>query len=293
MQRLEIIGNQIRYTGDLQTVVHTMKIYSAAKIRQYERAVFSLSEYFRTVELGLQILYHNRIGQISDLSGESYGTGIIVFGSGQPFCGSFDERLAAYVNENLKSDQINEPEVITVGDRIADFIKFYGIKTGRHLEVPGTLNGMNELILNMLDALDYWDKAYHIRRVILFHNKPVTQSGFAPRLQRLLPLDKHWLMHLAERTWPTNNLPAYPPPARLLTASLIKQYLFVSLYRAGAESLAAEYGSRLAAMTSAEQKIKDHLAGLKILYRQVRQTAIDEELLDIRSGYESVMEQFQ
>ena len=71
---------------------------------------------------------------------------------------------------------------------------------------------------------------------------------------------------------------------------LIRQYLFVSLYRAVANSLAAEYSSRLNSMQSAEQKIQDWQQKLQNEYRQQRQNAITEELLDIMAGFEVVTE---
>lgn len=289
MQRLEFISNRIRDAEDLQMVVHTMKIYSAAKIRQYERGVISLSEYFRTIELGFRILYREFPFQIPSKSKEKYPIGVIIFGSGQPFCGSFDEQLAGFVNESLQREGSAPSALITVGDRIGESLRFYNLESDQTFEVPGTINGLNDTILKLLDEIDHWEEVRHIRKVLLFHNKPLNQIGFSPNRQRLLPLDRIWLRDMARQPWPSNNLPMSPPPVELMAESLIKQYLFVSLYRGGVESLAAEYGSRLSAMQSAEEKIKDHLAFLQGEFRRVRQTAIDEELLDIRSGFEAVM----
>jgi len=77
------------------------------------------------------------------------------------------------------------------------------------------------------------------------------------------------------------------PPDRLLSA-LLRQYFFVSLYRACALSLAAENTSRLAAMQAAEKNINERLDELKTSYQHERQAAITEELLDIISGFKAV-----
>jgi F-type H+-transporting ATPase subunit gamma len=71
-------------------------------------------------------------------------------------------------------------------------------------------------------------------------------------------------------------------------SALIRQYLFVSLFRAFAESLASENASRLASMQGAEKNIQDRLRDLSSRYHQQRQMSITEELLDIVSGFEAI-----
>jgi F-type H+-transporting ATPase subunit gamma len=75
-----------------------------------------------------------------------------------------------------------------------------------------------------------------------------------------------------------------------LLSSLLRQHLFVSLYRAFAESLASENASRLASMQAAERSIDERLEALRGEFRYQRQHAITEELLDIVSGFEALNE---
>jgi F-type H+-transporting ATPase subunit gamma len=73
-----------------------------------------------------------------------------------------------------------------------------------------------------------------------------------------------------------------------LFSALIRQYLFVSLFRACAESLASENASRLAAMQGAERNIEERLEELQTQFHQQRQMTITEELLDIVAGFEAL-----
>jgi F-type H+-transporting ATPase subunit gamma len=59
--------------------------------------------------------------------------------------------------------------------------------------------------------------------------------------------------------------------------ALIHEYLFVSLFRACAESLASENASRLAAMQPADKNIDDLLEDLNGTFHRLRQSGIDEE----------------
>ena len=70
--------------------------------------------------------------------------------------------------------------------------------------------------------------------------------------------------------------------------AVIRQYLFLQLFRACAESLASENASRIAAMQQAEKNIDQRLQVLNSQFHQNRQQAITAELLDIMSGFEAV-----
>ena len=70
--------------------------------------------------------------------------------------------------------------------------------------------------------------------------------------------------------------------------ALIREYLFISLFRACAESLASENASRLAAMERADRNIDELLDSLNGSFNHLRQSQIDEELFDVISGYEAL-----
>ncbi|HJX72406.1 MAG TPA: F0F1 ATP synthase subunit gamma, partial [Bacteroidales bacterium] len=69
---------------------------------------------------------------------------------------------------------------------------------------------------------------------------------------------------------------------------LVRSYLFVSLFRACAESLASENASRLASMQRAEKNIDELLEELNRAFHRLRQSTIDEELFDVISGSEAL-----
>jgi hypothetical protein len=70
--------------------------------------------------------------------------------------------------------------------------------------------------------------------------------------------------------------------------ALIREYLFVSLFRACAESLASENASRLAAMERADRNIDELLEDLNGNFHRLRQSGIDAELFDVISGFEAL-----
>ena len=127
-----------------------------------------------------------------------------------------------------------------------------------------------------------------ITQVYLFHNHPKPGVIYAPVSQRLLPLDDVWRRDLAAVRWPTKNLPGVMNGGELTLLALVREYLFVSLLRACAESLASENASRLAAMRRAEKNIDELLEELNRAFHRLRQSGVDEELFDVVSGFEAL-----
>jgi len=104
----------------------------------------------------------------------------------------------------------------------------------------------------------------------------------------LLPLDAAWAECLAQKPWPTKMPPDVIGDSTTILRALIRKYLFISLFRACAESLASENASRLAAMQRADKNIDDLLETLHGTFHHLRQDSIDEELFDVISGYETL-----
>jgi F-type H+-transporting ATPase subunit gamma len=122
----------------------------------------------------------------------------------------------------------------------------------------------------------------------VFHNQPQSGALYEPVSQRLLPLDALWQQGLAKIHWPTTNLAEVMGAGTWTLRALVREYLFISLFRACAESLASENASRLAAMERADKNINDLLEQLHGSFHQLRQSGIDEELFDVISGFEAL-----
>jgi F-type H+-transporting ATPase subunit gamma len=127
-----------------------------------------------------------------------------------------------------------------------------------------------------------------ITLVYVFHNQPKTGAIYTPVSQRLLPLDVAWRRDLAAVKWPTSNLPEVIGENENILRALVREYLFVSLFSACAESLASENASRLAAMQRAEKNIDELLEDLNRTFHRLRQSGIDEELFDVIAGFEAL-----
>jgi len=124
----------------------------------------------------------------------------------------------------------------------------------------------------------------------LYYNEYVSGANYRPQTLKLLPVDRQWLMNLQKKRWDSRTLPLFTIEWETILRSLIREYLFVSIYRAFANSLASENASRLAAMQNAEKNIEERLEELDVQFHSQRQMTITEELLDIVAGFEAMKE---
>ncbi|MBY0410948.1 MAG: F0F1 ATP synthase subunit gamma, partial [Burkholderiaceae bacterium] len=125
--------------------------------------------------------------------------------------------------------------------------------------------------------------------LILVYNRP-TDAGYAPVSQRLLPLDEHWQHTLTLQAWPRAQRPEVLGSGAQALQAFIREHLFVSLFRASAESLASENASRLTAMQRADRNIGDLLEGLHASFHQQRQAGIDAELFEVIAGFDALLD---
>ena len=211
----------------------------------------------------------------------------IVFGSDQGLVGQFNDVLADFVAKAL--DPLpGEKKVWAVGERVQSRLADAGLPPVGLFAVPTSVNAITPLVGQILVESEAHHGKGEIVQLYLFHNRPKAGAAYEPVSQRLLPLDEQWGLRLAHLPWPTKNLPEVIGGREQTLQALVREYLFVSLFKACAESLAAENASRLAAMQRAEKNIDDLVGSLNQTFRRLRQTSIDEELFDVISGYESL-----
>ncbi len=291
MQTIESLRQKIKNAEALLSVVKTMKSLAAVNIRQYERAVAALAEYNRAVEMGLHIMLSAQDTKtVTTQPMADNRLGVIAFGSDQGLCGQFNENIVAFALGALHTvaSFALQPTWIAVGSRPALLLEDAGQPVPDTLTTPVSSVDITNLVQALLLRIDEWRVHRQIDQVLLFHNHPLGGAAYSPCRVQLLPVDRDWLHSLEESRWPSRVLPIYTMNWDSLFAALIRQYMFVALYRACAESLAAENASRLASMQNAQGNIEDRLTELNRNYHYQRQNTVTNELLDIFAGFEAL-----
>jgi F-type H+-transporting ATPase subunit gamma len=181
-----------------------------------------------------------------------------------------------------------DADVWAVGARVHAHLTDSGVPMTGLFAVPGSVRAIAPLVGQVLLESETLHGARGVTELHLFYNRPTSGGVYAPIRERLLPLDGAWQRALVELPWPTRSLPQVVGGGATTLSALVREFLFVSLFRACAESLASENASRLAAMERADKNIDELLETLQGLFHRLRQRGIDEELFDVISGFEAL-----
>ncbi len=290
MESIERLHSKLDTIQELRSIVKTMKALSAASIRQYEQAITALGSYYRTVERGLHVVLQDM--ELPPVPVRSTHKpprlAAVVFGSDHGLCGRFNEQITTFALNRMaatKADQENRL-LLAVGARVAAALEHAGQAVEVDILIPGSVPQITATVQQVLLKVDEWREHSNVRDVFLFYNRHTAGRSYRPTGFKLLPVNLHRFRHLEEEVWPSRGLPTFSMDRRQLLTRLLRQYLFVSIFRACAESQASEHASRLAAMRSAERNLDDRLEEVTMDFRRARQDTITSELLDIVSGYE-------
>lgn len=285
------LSRQITSAGDLQSVVRTMKALAAASIGQYEKSVSALGDYYRTVELGLGACFREQLPAIRPMNRKKPNSpdaiGAVVFGSDQGLVGQFNDTIADFAIKTLAALP-GKPQVWAVGERVHARLVDAGLSPLGLFTVPNSVQAITPLVGQIQLENEAQRTGDDYAQLYLFYHQQRTGGLYEPVGQRLLPLDETWETERAKFPWSGSTRPEVVGDSITTLRALIREYLFTSLFRACAESLASENASRLAAMQRADKNIDDLLESLHGKFHQLRQSGIDEELFDVISGFEAL-----
>lgn len=252
---------------------------------------------------------------------DSHQLSAIIFGADHGMCGSFNDNISGYALQYLrnakshsysgnsskgtssKRTSFSEHRILTVGARVASILKHSNISVEENIAAPSSAEGITSCVHELLVKIDEWRAETDNLDLQIFYNRRRGVDGdssdsesdrsqaYRPSRLQLLPVNLNRFRDLEQSPWPSRHLPCYSMQPKALISALLRQYFFVALFKASAESQASEHASRLNTMQAAEKNLAGRLEQVKTQFRRVRQEAITTELLDLVSGFETIMEE--
>jgi F-type H+-transporting ATPase subunit gamma len=105
-----------------------------------------------------------------------------------------------------------------------------------------------------------------------------------PKVEQLIPLPAEETDELTATHWDY----IYEPEAQELLEGLMTRYIESLIYHAVIENSACEQAAKMLAMKNATENAGDLIKELELLYNNVRQAAITQELSEIVGGAAAV-----
>jgi F-type H+-transporting ATPase subunit gamma len=286
MASLIDIRRRLRSVKSTQQITKAMKMVAAAKLRRAQDRVIGARPYAALIGSVLASV-RAHAGEMKHplLEGrEEKRVLLMVIAGERGLCGAFNTNVnRATAHLIAAHPEWTEVRILPVGRKAVEFWKkrkypltektyagiFDSLKYAHAQEIAGFVSA--EFLAEKIDA------AY----VVVNEFRSILSQVVVTR--KLLPLVPE-----APATAATAEGPGveyiYEPDVATILAWLLPRYLEFTIYRALAESAAAEMGARMTAMGSASKNAGELIDKLTLTYNRARQARITKELIEIVSG---------
>ena len=263
----------------LRDVVGALRSLAGMRLQDAQRALTAARAYAAEVATALGTAVHT-LPERSPAAADPVGRrAVVLCMSEHGFVGDFNTRLASFTQAQLRATD----DLLLLGSRGVAAAAAYGIQPIWTLPLATRTANATHTALALSDELYRRAARGDITRIDLIYAVGGTIGQTTIRQRTLMPLDLRSLASASARTAPLHNL----APARLIEL-LTTEYVFALLTEATLESVASENAARFAAMDAAHSNVSKKLEGLRHSAREVRQSEITSELLDVVTGAEAM-----
>jgi F-type H+-transporting ATPase subunit gamma len=285
MASLIDIRRRLRSVKSTQQITKAMKMVAAAKLRRAQDRVIGARPYAALIGSVLASV-RAHAGEMKHplLEGrEEKRVLLLVVAGERGLCGAFNTNVnRATAHLIAAHPEWTEVRILPVGRKAVEFWKkrkypltektyagiFDSLKYAHAKEIAGFVSA--EFLAEKIDA------AY----VVVNEFRSILSQVVVTR--KLLPLAPETPDKTAAEAPGVEYI--YEPDVATILAWLLPRYLEFTIFRALAESAAAEMGARMTAMGSASKNAGELIDKLTLTYNRARQARITKELIEIVSG---------
>ena len=287
MANTKEVRKQIASIKSTQKITSAMEMVAASKIRKTQGEMQLGRPYSEKIK---EVISHIATSS-SEYSHPFYESRaakkacIIVVSSDKGLCGGLNINLFKSVIH--KAADLNaqgvEPSFALIGVKAASFFKAVGGNVVAKVQKLGDKPDPDMLIGLTKTVLDL-HKDKEIDEVYLCSNKFINTMTQQPMVQQLIPLPAI----IDDGSTSTHWDYIYEPEAKELLEGLMTRYIESLIYHAVVENNACEQAAKMLAMKNATDNAGDLIKELELLYNNVRQAAITQELSEIVGGAAAV-----
>jgi F-type H+-transporting ATPase subunit gamma len=279
------LKRRIRSVRNTQQITRAMKFVAAARLRRaQERALamrpyaHALTEVVRSAALRIPPDAHSVLRQRPEEK-----ILLLVVSGERGLCGAFNSNVLRRAIEFLRTRPAAESaEVMALGRKGRDALrKQRWTISAEYVDIGARVQAERAAEITKL-VMDRY-RAGEIDAVYVLFNEFKSVLAQIVRLEKLLPIQP------AEAGAETEGgaLPVeylYEQPVGELLDRLLPRYVEAQIFRALAESSAAEHAARMTAMDSATTNARELIDKLTLYMNKVRQAAITKEIIEVVSG---------
>jgi F-type H+-transporting ATPase subunit gamma len=280
------IKRRIRSVKNTQQITRAMKFVAAARLRRAQERAFAARPYARAISrLVRSAALREPEGAHALLRRREEKRILLLSVSGERgLCGAFNANVIRRTLEFLREHPQQDPAIVVLGRKIRDAMRKQRWKIiAEHVDVTARPDLAIAAEISK-DVIALYEREEVDAVYIVFNEfKSVLTQNL--KLEKLLPIEPE-AAPASEGAQSKENVVDYlfeQPPAELF-GRLLPRYVQVQIFRALAESAAAEHAARMTAMDSATNNAGELIDQLTLYMNKVRQAAITKEIIEVVSG---------
>ncbi len=282
------IKRRIRSVKNTQQITRAMKFVAAARLRRAQEKAFAARPYARAISR----LVRSAVRRVPEgahalLRRREEKRILLLAVSGERgLCGAFNASVIRRALEFLREHAQQDPAVIVLGRKIRDAMRKQRWKiVAEHVGVTSRPDPAVAAEIAK-DVIALYERGEMDAVYIVFNEfKSVLAQNL--KLEKLLPIegDAGQASEDAQSKLADTGIDyLYEQPPAALFGRLLPRYVQVQIFRALAESAAAEHAARMTAMDSATNNAGELIDQLTLYMNKVRQAAITKEIIEVVSG---------
>ena len=284
MASLIDIRRRLRSVKSTQQITKAMKMVAAAKLRRAQERVVGARPYAK--------LLSDVLAPVTAQAGElthpllavrpEQKVIVVVVAGERGLCGAFNTNVHRATAHLLASHpEWTDVQLLPVGKKAVEYWKRrkYPFTEKTYPGILGDLKYAQAREIAAFLAEEFLTGTIDAAYIVVNEFRSVlSQVGSTSRLLPLAP-------EAAAKAPAGPSVDyLYEPNAPSILAWLLPRYLEFTVFRALAESAAAEMGARMTAMDSASKNAGELIDGLTLTFNRARQARITKELIEIVSG---------
>ncbi|MCY3627600.1 MAG: F0F1 ATP synthase subunit gamma [Gammaproteobacteria bacterium] len=276
------IKKKIGSIANIRKVTSAMQMVAASKMRRTQERMRQTRPYAQKIRAIIGHLAQGNPEYSNQFMNEPDSVaniGYVVISTDKGQCGGLNANLFRVLLHEMQEqrDRSVDSQLALIGNKAATFFSSVGGNVIAAVHDIGELPELKELIGSIKVVLDQFVQGA-VQRVNVVTNTFVNSMTQRPVIRQLLPLTK--TDDLTSQYWDY----IYEPEANLLIDGLIQRYIESQIYQAVIENVACEQSARMIAMKNATDNADNMIDELNLLYNNVRQASITQEIAEIVGG---------
>ena len=294
MANLKEVRVRIASVKSTRQITSAMKMVAASKLRKAQNAILGMRPYAQKLQEIMQNLSSGMEDSDEGVFAQERGDSkvlLVPVTSNRGLCGAFNANIIketiSYIDSELNvQHKAGNVELYCIGKKGADIFKSREYKIAHiNTQIFDDLSFDNTVEITEEFMNSFVDKKYD--KIILIYNQFKNAAVQILQVEQILPVSKTEPEDGTEKTETVANYIFEPNKEEILEV-LVPKSIKVQLYKALADSFAAEHGARMTAMHLATENADALLKDLNLSYNKARQAAITNEILEIVSGAEAL-----